>query len=351
MKTALFAMCHGILAASLLLISSPGARAESSGPATGGEQRLPPGKTPGTYAFSYQSTVAFTQEPAFPVTVEILDYAHQPVAQIPVKDSNLFQITADLAPGTYWITSSVAADKASVYWSSQLGKISIDAAGSATAQSFPEGLVHQKKITAVSPQGRTTITEKRPLLQWLALPGAVEYKVYWLVEDSPQVVSARGNGRTGDTQFRLTEDAIPDRQYEWGVDAYGEGGKRLGYWSASYFFTPGGREAFAQAPEPASNPPKGTPRLGVVPIKLESRGPDSASGLTVEAVVPGSPALEAGLQPDDLLTSFNGKSLADLSVPDFIALIRSQTVGTVVTIEFVRQGVKKSVSVTIDAKP
>ena len=76
-----------------------------------------------------------------------------------------------------------------------------------------------------------------------------------------------------------------------------------------------------------------------------------APGITINSVGAGSPALKAGLQPHDLLTSFNGKSLDNISLPDFVNLIRARAVGTVVTIEFVRQGVKKSVPVTVEAMP
>jgi S1-C subfamily serine protease len=67
--------------------------------------------------------------------------------------------------------------------------------------------------------------------------------------------------------------------------------------------------------------------------------------------VSSSPALKAGLQANDLLTSFNGRSLENISLPDFVNLIRAQAVGTVVTIEFVRQGVKKTVPLTVEVMP
>ncbi len=42
---------------------------------------LSPGKTPGTFVFAYTGKVRFTQEPAFPVTVEVTDYARKSVFQ------------------------------------------------------------------------------------------------------------------------------------------------------------------------------------------------------------------------------------------------------------------------------
>lgn len=345
--------CHASLAAFSFLIFICVAQAQQA-PITVADtkQQLSPGKTPGTYAFSYSGTVAFTQEPAFPVSVGIQDYGHKTVLQIPVNDSNPFTISADLAPGGYWIESSVAPDKTHLYWGSQLDQVFIDPTGLETIHNFQSVLLHQKMITVLSPdpKGTSTITEKRPLLTWQALPGAVNYNVYWLVEDAPQVVSAHGSGETNETQFRLTEDTIPNRRYEWGVDARGKNGEQLGYWAAAYFFTPGGKEAFAKAPALVERPSKGTPYLGISPIKLFG-GPGMALGITINSVGAGSPALKAGLQPHDLLTSFNGRSLENISLPDFVNLIRAQAVGTVVTIEFVRQGVKKSVPVTVEAMP
>jgi hypothetical protein len=314
--------------------------------------QLPPGKTPGTYAFSYTGTVAFSQEPAFPVTVAVTDFKHTPFLKIPVNDSNPFTISADLPPGGYWLESSVAPAKDALYWSSQLDQVFIDPSGMETIHSMSGVLLHQKKITVLSPnwKGTETLTEKRPLLVWQPLPGAAAYEVRWLEEPAPQVISTSGGGHTDATQFRMTEDTIPNRRYEWSVMALDVTGWQIGYWSAAYFYTPGGKETFAKFPDLSMRPPKGTPYLGLMPFKFSGIS-NMSQGIFVQSIGAGSPALQAGLQPHDLLTSFNGKPLATVSQADFVSLVRAQPVGSVVAIEFLRQGVKKSVNVTVGALP
>jgi len=341
-------LCLSLLALSLFFASPSEARADES--SLGTKQQLQPGKNPGTFAYSYTGAVTFSQEPAFPVTVIISDYAHQKVASQPVTDSNSFTIQADLAPGGYWIQSCVAPDKAKVYWDAYLVRLFISPSGEAAVQVEPGS--HQKMMTVLSPdpKGTAIAVEKRPVLAWQPLPGTAKYQVNWFIEPAPNEVEGRGEGTTTNTEFALTEDTVPNRRYEWSVWASGPDGNPIGYWSAAYFFTPGGKETFAKLPDVPARPAKGSPYLGLAPDKLIGTT-ELSHGISVRSVGTGSPALKAGIEPNDLLTSFDGVSLDQVSERGFVELVRAKKVGDTVTIDLVRNGLKKSVTVTIGAMP
>jgi hypothetical protein len=238
----------------ILLIPVYSAQAQQP-PSTGSviKQQLAPGKTPQTFEFTYTGRVRFTQEPAFPVTIAVTGADHKPVYKITVKDDAPFTLSTDLPQGTYWIESFPAPENDKIYWGAIGPQFFINASGEMTngPSMYAAELVHQKKLTVLSPdplKPPATTTEKRPLIQWQPLPGATRYQVYWLVEEAPLKIVNRGTGETTGTEFRLTEDVTPNHRYELGVNAYGSDGQQIGYWSAAYFYTPGGAEAFAKNP-------------------------------------------------------------------------------------------------------
>ena len=319
-------------------------------------QQLSAGQKAGTFAFSYSGQVGFTQDPAFPVTVSITDAVRKPVVQIVVKDDSPFTVSADLAPGSYEINSDVMSEKSKVYWVALGPRFFIDQKGLVTFTLGNGSLLHQKMMTVLSPdpKGTETVAEARPLLKWQPLPSAVRYNVFWSVHEPSGKIDRDKNGSSEDittTEYRLPEDVIPNRRYEWSVWAWDSDNKRIGYWSAAYFFTLGGKEA-CQKDEPKISFKVGAPYLGIMPMPtVPGFGP---KGIGVISVLPDSPALKAGLLPNDVLTSFNGHSLEDASIPEFIHLVQEVPVGKQVTIEFLRYGVKgakNSAQVTIEAKP
>jgi hypothetical protein len=320
-------------------------------------ETLAPGKASGTFAFTYTGRVRFSQESAFPVTVEIADYAHKLVYRMTVSDSAPFTLSTDLSPGSYWIESEVAPEKDKIYWKAIGQQFFIDAKGDVNLSMHPDNhdLVHVKKLTVISPDpsGGTTVLDPRPLLKWQALPGAVRYQVNWLIEDAPFHVVGHGSGGTDATEFRLNEDTIPNRQYEWSVWAFGPGVEgQLGYWSAAYFFSPGGKEAFLKGPKGPVSAMKGMPYIGIVPLRLLGSGSLSKpEGITVHGVEGNSPAMKAGLQPNDVLTSFNGKSLADASEADFVEMVRALPIGARVPVEYLRDGKTQTAEISIEAAP
>ena len=74
-----------------------------------------------------------------------------------------------------------------------------------------------------------------------------------------------------------------------------------------------------------------------------------AKGAMVSAVTAGSPAEKAGLQPEDVIFSADGRSIQDNS--DLSRYISSKSPGTVVKLELVRGKDRKTVSVTLGTFP
>jgi len=210
-----------------------------------------------------------------------------------------------------------------------------------------------KKMTVLSPDWKgAEVTEKRPVLKWQPLPGADSYRIMWLVERPGQPYGPSGNGSTRDTQYQMPEDVQLGCRYEWSVWAERPGAPdtpfpehALGYWSAAYFYTPGGKEAFLRHEPHRMTSRKGAAYFGVSP------GQSLPQGILLMNVIAGSPAFAAGLEPEDILTSFNGKPLAGVTTNDFVAMVRRQAIGSVVKLDYLRNGVKETTQVTVAAMP
>jgi len=315
-------------------------------------EQLAPGKKPGTFAFSYTNSVQFSQERAFPVNVLITSYLvvndlTKARSLVKVSDSSPFMILADLPPGGYWVSVQMPLEKNTLYWSSGLISVLIDPHGLATIHDpLIRPLTLKKKMTVDGPMGNVVMTDKRPVLKWEPLTGATNYQVFWSAEEPGKPLPVGGNNAsTSDTQLTIPEDLLPGRRYQWSVFGKDATGRELGYWSAAFFYTPGGKEAFQKAGPWPTTARKGAAYLGISPR------PGGSSGIVVMNVLAGSPALAAGLKPNDVLTSFNDKQLNSLSIGQFVELVRAQPIGSVVTISYTRDGVAKSAQVTVASMP
>jgi hypothetical protein len=321
----------------LLLVWTADAFAQTLYP-TPAPQQLPPGDRPGTFFFTYSSQVGFTQEPAFPVIVSIETLLHRAAAKIRVKNALPFTITASLTPGTYAIDSEMVPEKSRLYWPAFGQNFILDPQGVVTYLPGSGPLVHQKIVWLLEPDpGETaTVPDPRPLLKWKPLTGADHYKAVWLVNDPNGGERPQNGFNSGDitaTEFRLPDDVTPGRRYDWSVVAFAADNQEVGYGPPARFLTPSG-------------PPE-VPFFGIVPAP----DPPGLAGITIQEIVPDSPAAHAGLLPEDVLIRFNGHALEKVSTSDLADLIRQVPVGTVVAVDFVRKGVKGSVSVTMGGRP
>ena len=86
-----------------------------------------------------------------------------------------------------------------------------------------------------------------------------------------------------------------------------------------------------------------TDRLSDTAWSLFGQGP--AGGALVQAVIPGAPAAQAGLQAGDLITAVDGQGVQ--SVDELIVAIREHKVGQKVQLTYYRNGQKSTVTVTL----
>ncbi|MBN1830863.1 MAG: DegQ family serine endoprotease [Deltaproteobacteria bacterium] len=85
---------------------------------------------------------------------------------------------------------------------------------------------------------------------------------------------------------------------------------------------------------------------GITPGLKESFGLKEEIGALVSEVTPGGPAEEAGIKEGDVIVSFDGREIQEMS--DLPMIVASTPVGKIVTVEVIREGKKKRFEVKID---
>lgn len=94
--------------------------------------------------------------------------------------------------------------------------------------------------------------------------------------------------------------------------------------------------------------------LGVAPQEVtedmrEAMGLAESGGVLIRDVVSGTPAEKVGLKPGDVITKFDGKKIT--GVEQFRRIVAETKPGTRVTIEFIRDGEKKTVEAKLEEYP
>jgi S1-C subfamily serine protease len=78
-----------------------------------------------------------------------------------------------------------------------------------------------------------------------------------------------------------------------------------------------------------------------VQIKLDPQG----TGIVIQEVVYKSPAEDAGLKTNDIITKIDGNAVTNL--PDFVRTIREHKAGDKIKLDIVRDGKEKKINVTL----
>jgi hypothetical protein len=314
-------------------------------------KQLSPGKQAGTFSFTYSGQVKPPEETVVPVTVTISGLDKRPVAQFNITNENPFTFSADLPPGSYIISGEAGSADGGKYWPMLAGRFFISRTGMANFSSPVRPLFVSQKIDILSPKLGETVAGASPLLKWQPVDGAVEYRVSWSTPEADGRSDNTGaSGRISVPEFQMLDDLAPGKEYQWTVQARGSSGQRIGDANASFFTS--GAQATSQAggpnlcPDTVPSKP-GDPYLGA----SLKQNPGTLPGLSVAGIAANSPAIKAGLEPNDVLTSFNGHRLKDVSVVEFVNLVHEVAPGRHVIVEYVRNGVATSVPVTIEAKP
>ena len=86
---------------------------------------------------------------------------------------------------------------------------------------------------------------------------------------------------------------------------------------------------------------------GYLGIRLKKEG----DGLLVTDVMKNSPALDAGLKPDDVIMKIDSESMKDADTADLIKIVAGMRPGTVVPIEVKRGELTLTVKVKLAARP
>jgi putative serine protease PepD len=73
------------------------------------------------------------------------------------------------------------------------------------------------------------------------------------------------------------------------------------------------------------------------------------SGAFVESIEPGTPAAQAGLQPEDIIVAVDGAPIG--SMEDLVVAVRDREVGESLAITYRRGDVEQTVSVTLAERP
>ena len=53
----------------------------------------------------------------------------------------------------------------------------------------------------------------------------------------PVIIKSEGGIKTSKATYKIEENLVPDRRYEWLVEAFNDAGEEIAYYSSGYFRT------------------------------------------------------------------------------------------------------------------
>lgn len=314
-----------------LICGSAGPMASAAAPSTNTPAvQLKPGRALGTFHFARQSRATFTMNGSCELIASFKDVWMDVAASIAVRDPHDFTIEADLRPGTYWISVAPRDANNADYWPSKSSlRIHIDKAGRLYVQdrepSDEADFLVVRRIRGLSPDRLAIAEQARPTLTWPAIPGAVSYQGNLMADGRFDPIHVM------QPKFPISRDLPADKLCAWNIIAWGRNRKILAE-GRGFFFGKGTKaavvdEARAEHKSSITQPPPGGSYLGIRvapgwvnknPTKLPPDGifpiprdsdTDFIPGIEVGEVAPGSPAIDAGLRPDDVIVAMNNHAV------------------------------------------
>lgn len=258
------------------------------------------------------------------LVASIRDFWGDVAASMAVIDPHNSLIEADLRPGTYRVLVAPKDPDNADYWPGRSSlRIHIDQAGHLYVQdrepSDQADFLIVKRIKGLSPDRATIADQARPTLSWPAVPGAVFYEGNLMADRIEPIHVTK-------TEFPVTRDLPAEKLCIWNIRAWDRNGKILAEGRATFFGKGTKSAAIDEARAHGSrttHPPLGGAYLGIHPTftwvnKNPTKLPPNAifpippgsdtsfiPGIQVMEVAPGSPAIDAGLLPDDVIIEMN----------------------------------------------
>jgi len=291
--------------------------------------KLQPGKESGTFHLIYHTNAVFSVQGQCPLKVGISDLLHHEFTPTHMAGSGPFTVELDLRPGTYQLIVLPADPEKADYWPSDWQRLHIDKQGLLYR---PRGWLSQsldfvldRRIRCM-PDDLAIADTRQPMLKWPKVNGAAHYRGSFMTDKQ-----TRDQFDVEETQYVIGGGISPGEWCYWSVTALDASGKTLARGEGRFY----GHETDpaliaqvrAEAAACAVDPPSGQPYLGFQPIGTQVPkdpatplpGPDShmvmdfssgfIPGVQVMEVLPGSPALDAGLVPDDVVIAIDGKRI------------------------------------------
>lgn len=290
--------------------------------------QLERGKAAGTFHFICAAQATLAGDGKCELIATIFDAWNDTAATIPVTDPHEFAIEADLRPGTYRILLEPSKASTAEYLPSQSSlRAHIDKSGQLYMHTLGSEFRGKatfkilKRINGFLPDQVTIADGVRPTLTWTAVNGASFYEGSAVVGSWPQRIF------TKQPIFTMSRDVPAGERCFWRLEALDKHGEPFaeGY---GFFFGKGtnaaivekarsGRRSKTVQPAPSRaylgvslNPtwvnkipskPMPTGQFAIMP----GSDTDFMPGIEVVDVCPDSPAIDAGLLPDDVIVAIN----------------------------------------------
>jgi len=167
----------------------------------------------------------------------------------------------------------------------------------------------QETISILGPKDHETINELRPTLRWQHFPGAHHYLLRWFEIDpiTGSVLKTKQNIITDKTEYKMEEDLVSNRRYQWNVDAYND--KKTEIASSCPEFLTGNiskEEIKKWGQELTRKKLEIEKKIG---IESSNSGPPSTYGIRVDSVRKDSPAEKSSLRRGDIIVECNGEKV------------------------------------------